>query len=55
MIVYVEVIFIINFIFDFCLLLTVDLLLKRHVSYKRVLLGALVGEASMLTFTLKFF
>lgn len=53
MIVYVEVIFIINFVFDFCLLLTVDLLLKRHVSYKRVLLGALVGEASMLTFTLK--
>lgn len=53
MTIYVEVIFIINFIFDFCLLLTVDLLLKRHITYKRVLVGALVGEISMLSLILK--
>lgn len=49
MVVYVEVIILINYIFDFCLLLTVDLTLKRNVSIKRLLLSSIVGELSMLT------
>lgn len=49
MVVYVEVIMLINYIFDFCLLLTVDLTLKRHISIKRLLFSAVVGELSMLT------
>ena len=49
MTVYIEVIFLINLIFDFCLLATTDLLLKRHASFKRIFLGALLGEISMVT------
>ncbi len=49
MIVYVDVVFIINLIFDFSLLMTVDCLLKRNATYKKILLAALLGEASMLT------
>ena len=49
MVVYVEMIILINYIFDFCLLLTVDLTLKRNASIKRLLLSSIVGELSMLT------
>ncbi len=54
MVIYVDLIFIINFIFDTALLLTVDLLLKRGVRYRRVILGALVGELSMVTLFFSF-
>ena len=52
MTVYIEVIFLINFIFDACLLLTVDLVLKRGVKIKRILIGALIGEISMISLIL---
>ena len=49
MVVYIEVIMLINFIFDFCILLTTDMTLKRHTSIKRLLISSLFGELSMLT------
>lgn len=49
MVIYVDLIFLINFIFDFSLILLVDVLLKRNTKYPRILLGALIGELSMVT------
>lgn len=54
MVVYVDLVFIINFIFDFSLLTTTDLLLKRNAKYSRLALGSLVGELSMITLFLSF-
>lgn len=49
MIVYVDLVFTINMIFDFIILSTVDILLKRNTKIYRLILGSLVGELSMLT------
>lgn len=53
-IVYVDLIILINFIFDFSLLLSVDLLLKRNASWIRVILGSLVGGLSIITMFIQF-
>ena len=45
--VYVDVILFINFFFDFLLLVTTSLVLKRRVSIKRIALGSLVGSATI--------
>ncbi len=49
MIIYLDLVCLINFAFDLSLLLTVDVLLKRRAKIKRILLGALIGELSMIT------
>lgn len=54
MVVYIDLVFIINLIFDFCLLTTTDLLLKRHTTYRRILIGALLGELSIITLFVNF-
>ena len=46
--IYLDLVFFINFMFDFLLLLTVKILLKRQVSGKRILLGSLIGALSIL-------
>ncbi len=43
MTIYIDLLFILNFIYDFLLLMTVSVALKRNISIKRLLLGALVG------------
>ena len=48
MVIYIDVIIIINFIFDYILLLITDLLLKRNKNLKRVFLGAIMGELSLI-------
>ena len=53
MVIYLDLIFLINFIFDTSLLFTVDVLLKRKAKMWRMFLGALMGEASMLTLFIK--
>ncbi len=40
---YLDLIFLINIWFDFLLLLSVTILLKRNIKFKRIILGALVG------------
>lgn len=45
--IYIDLIFFLNFTFDFILLLTVSLILKRNVKIKRLLLGALIGSSSL--------
>lgn len=51
--VYLDYIFVINFLFDFILLLGVSLLLKRKVSKTRLLLGSLFGGISFFIVFLK--
>lgn len=46
--VYYDLILIVNFIFDFLLLITVGYILKRNTKIKRIILGALIGSISTL-------
>ncbi len=46
--VYLDIVFIINFFFDFILLFGTSKILKRITSLKRLLLGSLVGALSLL-------
>ena len=46
--IYLDLVFFINFFFDFLLLLVVKFLLKRNVGIKRIILGALLGATSIL-------
>ncbi len=48
MIIYLDLLFFLNFIFDFIILLLVNIVLKRNVSWKRLLLSSLFGEISIL-------
>lgn len=45
--VYVDLLFLINIFFDFLLLLSVSLILKRHTKLYRIILGSLVGGISI--------
>ena len=46
---YLDVVFIINFIFDFTLLETVNIILKRKISIIKIIIGSLIGSLSLLT------
>ena len=46
--IYLDLVFFINFFFDFLLLLVVKILLKRNVGIKQIILGALLGATSIL-------
>ena len=48
MIVYIDLVFLINFILDLLLLLTINIALKRYSKIKRLILGALFGSISLL-------
>ena len=48
MTIYIDLIFAINFIYDFCILLMCDILLKRNSTIKRVIFSSLFGEFSLL-------
>lgn len=45
--VYLDMVFILNFLFDFILLSGVSFVLRRNVNIKRIFLGALVGALSI--------
>lgn len=45
--IYVDLIFILNFMFDLMLLLTVSIILSRHVKFYRFVIGALLGGISI--------
>lgn len=50
--VYLDIIFLINFLFDSILLFTVSIMLRRNIKLRRIILGGIVGGLS--TFTLFF-
>ncbi len=47
MTIYLDALFFLNFFFDFLLLLTVSITLKRYVKLKKVFLGSLIGSISI--------
>lgn len=49
MTIYLDALFLLNFYFDFLLLLTVCITLKRNASLKRIALGAFIGSLSIIT------
>ncbi len=46
--VYIDLIFLLNYYLDFLLLLTTSITLKRHVSLKRISLGAFLGSFTLI-------
>lgn len=48
MTIYIDGLFFLNFFFDFLLLLSVSIILKRNVSLFRVILGAFIGSLTIL-------
>ena len=44
MTIYIDLLFILNFIYDALILITVSVTLKRNTKFKRILLGAFFGE-----------
>lgn len=48
MVIYIDLLFIINFIIDYLLLITNGIILKRKINKKRLLISSLVGEISIL-------
>ncbi len=51
--IYLDVLFFINFFFDFLLLFIVSLLLKRNIPFRRLLLGGFLGAISIFLLFLK--
>ena len=51
--IYVDLLFFINFFFDFLLLLIVSILLKRNIPFKRLILGSFVGGISIFLLFIK--
>lgn len=45
--IYLDVVFLINFCYDFLILMTIDITLKRNTKIRRLLLGALIGGLSL--------
>ena len=46
--IYLDLVFILNFLYDLLLLMTVDLTLKRHTKFKRLVFSAILGAISLL-------
>lgn len=51
--VYLDLLFILNFGFDFILLLTVSIILRRNITLKRIILGSIIGAVSIFTLFMK--
>lgn len=51
--IYLDMVLIINFIFDFLLLLSVSLILKRNTKVNRIILGAFIGSFTILCLFIK--
>lgn len=47
MVIYVDVVFFLNILLDFILLMSVSILLKRNISIKRIIIGSLIGGVSV--------
>ena len=52
--VYLDIIFILNFIYDFIVLLSTSIILKRNTKVIRLVLGALFGSLSIFTLFVRF-
>ena len=52
--VYIDVIFIVNFIYDFIVLLSSSIILKRNVKLYRIIFGSFLGTLSMIILFIRF-
>lgn len=52
MTIYIDLVILLNYFFDFLILLTVNTTLKRNISLKKILFVSLLGELSLLGFLL---
>lgn len=46
--VYLDLVIIINFLYDFLILISVSILLKRNIAFKKILFGSVIGLLSIL-------
>lgn len=53
MTVYIDLVIILNFCYDFLILMTVDITLKRNTKIRRMVIGALIGSLALLLLFLK--
>ena len=51
--IYLDVIFIINFLYDFLILSSVSILLKKHAKLSRIIISSLVGSIALITLFIK--
>ena len=54
MIIYIDLLIIINFLFDFLLLLTINIALKRYSKIYRLILASIFGELTLLSLWIPF-
>ena len=52
--VYIDLLLITNFIFDFIVLLSTSIILKRSIKLTRILFGSIIGSLSILTLFIRF-
>ena len=52
--VYLDIIFIVNLIFDFIILLSVSIVLKRNVKLYRIIIGSIFGSLSLIILFIRF-
>ena len=46
--IYIDLVFLLNFLFDFILLISVNYILKRDTNYFRMIISSLIGEVTLL-------
>lgn len=52
--IYLDLIFILNFSFDFILLTSINYILKRNIKIKKIILGSLFGSITIITLFIRF-
>ena len=52
--IYIDLVIVINFIFDFILLLSVNYILRRNVKWRRIIISALFGTITLLILFIPF-
>ncbi len=45
--IYLDLVFLLNFVYDLLIMMSVDVALKRHTSFKRLLFSAIIGALSL--------
>ena len=54
MTIYIDLLLLLNFIYDFLLLISIDIILKRHISILRIILSSIIGALSIVLLFLPF-